>query len=278
MREKYPISSYDNLCDGYGADGVNNTSYILGVTLGIGVSESNLSHKGSSVLEETNAFDLAEVDGPYIGQLNMNVVSSFCGPQGYIWGYDIANNLKNKRIFSELNLESIQYKEKTLPIYDGTFLLEALGKLFGTAQDKKFNIIPGAHVPFASKNIKVHGNGILYSSIGIGIPKDREKNACLLMEDIGLLETECDEEKRIIVENLAKSIIEVGINQKVEYKECLVLYKSREIKGNQTGCALVAAPYFTLARSAVPKNFLGELDFKKLLNISIEEWFNSLRK
>jgi len=39
------------------------------MALGVGVTDVRFSHKGSKLLDEINAFDLAEIDGPYIGQL-----------------------------------------------------------------------------------------------------------------------------------------------------------------------------------------------------------------
>src|SRR5690606_19271134 len=84
------ISPYENYCDGYGNLSSSGNSYILGLTLGIGVAKKQSSHHGSKMLDEINAFDLAEVSGPYIGQLNMSIVSSFCGVQGLIWEYYIA--------------------------------------------------------------------------------------------------------------------------------------------------------------------------------------------
>ncbi len=157
-------------------------------------------------------------------------------------------------------------------VYEGEFLVEALKELFGTVEDKRFNIMPGSHVPFASKNVKMQGPGSLYSAIAIGIPKDRKNNACLLMEDIGMLKAEADYVVTEIIENLTKSVISVGLNQKVEYKKCLVIFHKKFVPLGFTGCSLVAAPYFTLAKNAFPKDLMGRYDLEKLKKMTLQEW------
>lgn len=274
-----PISPYKDKCNGFAAVGTEDKQYVLGVTVGIGVSGKTLSHTGSTVLDETNAFDLAEIDGPYIGQLNMSIVSSFCGPQGCIWGYDLANNLKDRKTFEDLDITEVRLGQSSIKVYNGDFLVEALQELFGTSKDKKFNIIPGAHTPFASKNIKQEGPAILYAAIAIGIPTNRGSNACLLMEDMGTLSSQdITSNKREVVENLAKSILQVGSNQGVEYTECYIVFKYKEVHSGEIGCALVAAPYFTIAQEAIPKSLIGKYDFKKLLKMDLEAWKSYIKK
>ncbi len=116
--------------------------------------------------------------------------------------------------------------------------------------------MPGSHVPCAGKNIKIEGPGIVYAAIGIGIAKDRQKDACLLMEDIGSIplkynKKEIEAYKKLIKINLAKSILQIGRNQRVKYSECFVGVIAIEAAKNEIVCALVAAPYFTLARKAL---------------------------
>jgi histidine decarboxylase len=273
-----PISPYKDKCNGFAAVGTEDKQYILGVSVGIGVAPMGLSHSGSAVLDETNAFDLAEIDGPYIGQLNMSIVSSFCGPQGKIWGFDLANNLERRTRFGGVIPERIKEGESVLEIFNGDFLVDALQELFGTVESKKYNIIPGSHTPFASKNIKSPGPTTLYAAIAIGIPKDRSKDACLLMEDVGFIDERVSKYKESIIKNLAKSVLKVGQNQRVTYKECYIVFKSKEIKENEIGCALVSAPYFTLAQKTIPKNWLGILDFNRLFSISLENWKKFIKK
>ncbi len=276
--KKY-ISPYDNFCNGYAGDSNQDKGYILGVSIGIGISESKFSHKGSNLLDEINAFDLAEVDGPYLGQLNMSIVSSFCGPQGLIWGYDIASNIENRERFTDIGVEQVSFEDETIDIYNGNFLVDSLKLLFGTVNQKNFNLMPGSHVPFASKNIKVNRPGTIYSAIAIGIPEDRKKNACLLMEDVGVCKIQRGEpNKKEIIIKLAESIIQIGKNQGVKFKETMIVFKSKKISKGQTACALVAAPYFTLAQNARPLNREGQRDFNILFSTELKDWSNNIRE
>lgn len=273
------LSPYDKFCNGYAGDSNIDKGYILGVSIGIGISKSKLSHQGSNLLDEINAFDLAEIDGPYLGQLNMSIVSSFCGPQGLIWGYDIASNVKNRTRFTELGIEDVTLGSDTISVYNGDFLVEALKNLFGTVNEKNYNILPGSHVPFASKNIKVNKPCTIYSAIAIGIPQDRKKNACLLMEDVGTCKIKSGEpNKKEIITKLAESIILIGRNQKVKYSETMIVFKSKKVNRKETACALVAAPYFTLAQDAVPSDKLGKKDFNILFDLDLKDWSNNIKK
>ena len=232
------------------------------------------------MLDEIIAFDKAEVDGPYIGQLNMSIVSSFCGPQGLIWGLDIAahNELyKTPLKYNTLIGSEFSHKGKTIKVYDANYLVDATEALFGTNDKKKFIIRPGAHVPFAGKNKKIDTASTIYGAIAIGIPKNRKKDACLLMEDIGVLENEYFRTTPLTIHsNIIRSIIEIGINQNIEYEQCFVALKSCKVLQGQIGCALVAAPYFTLAKSAVPRR-RNLRDFKAFLNMDLDTWKKSVK-
>lgn len=271
---KNALSPYDNYCDGYGNIGASGNSYILGLAIGVGVVDTSFSHQGSHLLDEITAFDLAETEGPFIGQLNMSIVSSFCGPQGLIWGFDIARNpdLYKKSKNSIFN-KTIKYKDQSIKLYEANPIINATKSLFGTVNQKKFILRPGAHVPFAGKNKIIRGKDTVYAAVAIGIPENRQENACLLMEDIGIMQTsEFITDERTIFHNLAKSIIQIGINQHVKYSECFAALKSCKVKDNQIGCALVAAPYFTLARKALIKGNDGNFDFEKMVHCSLSEW------
>lgn len=272
---KYALSPYPNYCEGYGNIGASGNCYILGLTLGVGITTVDCTHEGSTLLDEINAFDLAEIDGPYIGQLNMSTVSSFCGPQGLIWGYDIAKT--NELYTNVVSDKPIEYKGNLINAYDAGALVDSTKKLFGTINNKRFVIRPGAHVPFAGKHKIITNKGVIYAGVGLGIPKDRETNACILMEDIGVKKNELFEtDEKTILENLAKSIIKIGINQGISYKECFVAIKTCVISENQVGCALVAAPYFTIAQNAIPKDNIGNPDYPKMATITLDEWEKSI--
>lgn len=263
------FSPYSQYCDGYGNPGSVGNNYLTSFVLCAGVADIKFRHPGSDVLDQINAFDKAEVDDTYIGQINMITVSSFCGPQGKVWGYDVA---RHPDLFTKHPQVS---QVKNIPVYTARPLLEASKKLFGTVTSKRFPLMPGAHVPCANKNIKKSGPVHLYCTLGLGVPEDREKNAILLMEDVGEISVGLDGQeflkkyKTNILTQMANSILEIGENQKVRYKEIFVEIVDREIKGGQIGCGLVAAPYFSLAQNAIPNNFntVGDMS-----NLSLIEW------
>ncbi|GAB4287077.1 MAG: histidine decarboxylase, pyruvoyl type [Candidatus Dojkabacteria bacterium] len=266
---KNAISPYAKYCDGYGNLGSSGDAYILGLTLGIGVVKKEFSHPGSTMLDQINAFDTAEIYGPYLGQINMSVVSSFCGLRGLIWGYDIAKSeIVNKK--SNLLMYST-HKGKRKPVYSINPLIDATEKLFGNVEKRNFPLIPGAHVPCATKNIKVEGPARVYAAIAIGIAEDRNKDACLLMEDVGLIREQKEEEINIyhnlITNRISRSVIQIGMNQKVEYKKILVGVRSIFANEGEFACSLVAAPYFTIAKDAIPHGSI-----EKLTKMNLNEW------
>lgn len=269
FKYKKALSPYNKYCDGYGNHGASGNNYIIGLTLGVGNSDLSLSHEGSRTLSEINAFDRAETYSAYIGQVNMSIVSSFCGLNGMIWGYDIA---KSDKIYSrhKVDLKDIVLDDGfKVNVYSAVPLIDATIRLFGTVSKKRFPLMPGAHVPFAGKNIKMHGPKNIYSGIAIGVPEDRSRNACLLMEDMGYIPTDVDKNvkkyKQVILQKLAQSVVEVGKNQRVKFKEIFVEMNNIFINEGDIGCALVAAPYFTLARNAAPEDI-------NLNTCSLDEW------
>lgn len=273
---KHAISAYDNYCDGSRGNS-NHNSYLLGLVLGVASVPINLSHKGSQILDEINAFDRAEIEETYIGQINMIIVSSFCGPQGLIWGYDLAvpNNLKTHH---RLVSPTVEQFDRMIPVYTAQPLLEATKELFGTVTEKRFPLLPGAHVPCAGQNKKETGPKRLYCALGIGIPKDRAEAACLLMEDLGFLPESLsgltlDSYRKLVLDKVVKSVIEVGYNQQVEYREVFVEMKDILVQEKEMGCVLVAAPYFKLAKKAVPNGQPGQVT-----NLSLEKWKGYVKK
>ncbi|MFA6250250.1 MAG: histidine decarboxylase, pyruvoyl type [Candidatus Shapirobacteria bacterium] len=250
------ISSSENYCEGYQNPGSSGNTYIIGLSLGIGKTRIGLSHDGSQILDKINAFDKAEVQDTNLGQINMITVSSFCGINGLIWGYDLVPP-DQLRIPHYTGINYVKKNNHTVPIYSAKPLLIATKKLFGTIKQKRFPLMPGSHVPCAGKHINETGPRHIYSAIAIGIPKSRSLSACLLMEDMGWMPVRQNAvsrklSKRMIIENLAKSIIEVGENQHVEYKEIFADLADIHVSHGQLGCALVAVPYFTLAKKAIP--------------------------
>jgi len=233
---------------------------VLGSVLVTGKDQIKFSNEGSQVLDEINAFDIAERNGPYIGQLNMSTVSSFCGPQGLILGYDF---LQSKNLLTKDNIfREYVYMEKIIKAYYMYPLIQSTEAILGLVHKKRFPLIPGAHVAFANKSFKAKGKCTIYSAVAIGIALDREKDACLLMEDCGYLKSS----EEVILNNLCMSVLQVGRNQNVRYEKILVGIKIEHVEENEVGCALVAMPYMTLAKELVDKRL------NDLISLTLEEW------
>lgn len=275
MPKNIPTSNYEKYCTGYQNPDNQGPGYILGVSLNIGAAPISFGSPDTQMLDEINAFDIAEAEGTYLGQINMIKVSSFCGPQGAIWGYDIVKHpaFDNKQ---KLLLQKIDHgDQKEVPVYSAQPLMDATQRLIGTRDKKRFPLLAGSHVPCATKKIIRNGPCHLYCALAIGIPKNRDKNACLLMEDIGEVDFKTNAEKitnqakQKILMDAAKSVLVIGSNQKVEYKEIYVEMTGVIVKRGYIGCALIAAPYLNLAKKAVPAKYKS---FEDLQNITLTEW------
>lgn len=237
-------SPHKNHCMGYPGQG----PYFTGFAMGSSSVPTKLGNKGSSVLDRINAFDMAEVNDTYLGQINMITVSSFCGPHGLLWGYDIART-EDFLISDDLETEDIN-EFSDLEIHSGKNLRASTRELFGTNKKRNFPLFPGSHVFTAQKFISSPGPINLYGSFAVGIPDNREENACLFMEDVGCIKNESKEEKRKILKNMVYSIRAIGSNQIVNYKTIYVDIITQKVEKGETGGVLVASPYFLLAKNA----------------------------
>ena len=114
-REIQYCGSEKEYCEGYFSTALGN-SYLLGVNYAVAKVRKQFGHEGSSVLDEINAFDMAEITNANVGQINAIKVSSFCGPRGHIWGYDICKveqslnnwNLRNRKTTTIANMVPIE--------------------------------------------------------------------------------------------------------------------------------------------------------------------------
>ncbi len=255
-----PAGRFEEYCEGYFA--ADAPQYMLGVSVKTGVVANSLICPGSTLLDEINAFDTAEVSGVNLGQLNVITVSSFCGPQGMIWGYDVCPPAHGHR-----SLGSTARNGQQAEILDLDDLAAPFERLIGTVEEKRFPFMPGSHVPAALKMKTSREPGILYAALALGIPENRRRQACLMMENTGLCADDgtWEEKRRQVIEAQAQSVLAIGENQQVRYSRIFVGVSSVAIRPGQTGCAMAMAPYFRLARNA----FLRDRD---LSTLTIDEW------
>ena len=257
------ISPYDNYCVGFSGKG----SYLTALVISIGITKKKFIYLGSEMFDSILAYDVAEVDNTYLGQINMEIVSSFCGPEGLIWGYDIAKE-ESSEIPPFLNKKDIK-KFKRIRIRDGDNLRKAAHILFGTRQIKHFPLLPGTIVPCAGRFHIKKGPIFLYAALAIGIPENRENHACVLMEDVGDLKRVNPTTRQKVLTDAALSVLEIGKNHNIKYKEIFVDFLVKKVQSDEIGCALIAMPYFHLAKKAFDNN---------LINQTLEKWVGRKQK
>lgn len=276
--DRTAISPYKNYCDGYSRPGSTGNGYVSVVKVMTGSVEKT----DDFLLDGIVAYDRAEANGAYIGQINMETASSFCGVAGNVWGYDLA---RNPRLDSDTPLfEVTQYDGSKLPIYDAAPLLEAGQSLFGTEHQRRFPPAPGAHVICANKSTtngrpatgypdpaKGEAYGV-WGYIALSITRSRESSADLFIEDAGAW-TENDNEGDLVSfledhrRSVAWSIVACGKDQSVLYDRTYMSFSHIIMKPGEIGTALTVAPYVTLAQDAVPSG-----GFSKLYDLSLSEW------
>ncbi|RJP26797.1 MAG: hypothetical protein C4536_15245 [Actinobacteria bacterium] len=261
------IGPQRQFCIGYTGQG----GYCIAPVISIGSTRETISRGGSKILDAIVAYDDAEVEDTYIGQINMITVSSFCGPQGVIWGYDLAwNGIPSPPLLSEG--EAAEFAG--LRIINGASLRQSSRMLFGTRRKRHFPLQPGSHVPCAAKYRSYRGPCVLYAAMAIGIPEERGSHACLFMEDVGkctayAAESDGEKERKRITLNVIRSILRIGENHGIHYGTVIADVVVEGIREGHVGCALVAAPYFHLAADAY------EHDLHRL---SLQQWYGIKRR
>ena len=262
------VAPFDNYCDGYGNPGASGQGYICALTLGIGMVDRDMDQ----VLEGIVAYDRAESQGnAYFGQINMIAASSFCGLNGALWGYDLARHDRISDHKVKALFEAKRHDGKAIPVYSAEPLIDSAARLFGSNDQRRFPLLPGAQVICATKEYVAAGPKYIWSAIAISIAEDRGKDSCLFIEDAGEVavadSADIDKFGDKLLRNIAKCAVRCGKDNNALYKEIWISYRIKWIPEGQVGCALVAAPYLVLAKKAVPDN-----DPRKLLNITISEW------
>ena len=126
-------------------------------------------------------------------------VSSFSGPLGVIWGYDLAppDDLRGKLWFHvhedphDMFTPNPQSPPK-VPVCNIEPLLITSQSLFGTVSHRRFPLMAGAHVPCAVKeayfldpNTNKPTSGWLWNFLSLVIAENHDTDACSIVEDAG---------------------------------------------------------------------------------------------
>jgi len=276
--DRTAISGYPAWCDGYARPGNTGNGYVSVVKVATGVVEKT----DDSLLDGIVAYDRAEANDAYIGQINMETASSFCGIAGNVWGYDLAYNSTLDNLQPMFTAK--QYDGSDLPVYDAGPLIDAGIALFGTEQRRRFPPAPGAHVICANKSTtnlrprdrapdpdKGEAYGV-WCYIALSIARDRYNSADLFIEDAGTW-TKNDDEAELTAflddhqKAVAWSIVACGKDQSVLYDRTFMAYAHVIMKPGFVGTALTVAPYVTLAQRAVPAS-----GFNTLYDLTLSDW------
>jgi histidine decarboxylase len=202
----------------------------------------------SLLLDQIIAFDKAEAAEANLTQTNLIQVSSFCGPQGLLLGYDL---------FPQPLVVHPGIPPDAFPfvVYDVSPLLTASKTLLGTVEEPHFPIRPGQHVLCAYKVGYAEELCTQYAALAIALPENRNTQADLIMEDHGVLltvgENAADVWQRNIMTGLLQSIDHIGANLHVRYVRVFVGLRGHCLKSGEVGCALTAASYLHLATEAL---------------------------
>lgn len=278
--DRRAIGPFEAYCDGYGRPGAQGLGYVCVLK----VATATVEKSDDALLDGIVALDRAEAGEAYLGQINMETASSFCGIAGHIWGLDLAvaeaiAGGRQTPLFSV-----VQHDASELPVYDGEPLLEAGRALFGTAQRRRFPLAPGAHVICANKSVTAYRprrgrpdpeRGQAYGVwcyLALSIARDRRSAADLFMEDAGLW-LDGDSEGGLIAWleghrlRVAESIVACGRGQGLLFERTYLCATHALIPPGHLGIALAVAPYLVLARKAVPGG-----DFDRLAGLTLAQW------
>lgn len=251
------VGPFADYCTGYLNPGTSGLGYIVTFKLSTGQVKADTD----LVLEGIVSYDRAEKNDAYIGQINMLTASSFCGLNGAVWGYDLA-----KADLQPLTIEK-RHDGMEIPILQVEPLLDATERLFGREGQRRFSLLPGAMVVCANKSCTHKGPTTVWCAVALAIAENREIAAHLIIEDIG-----SGQPSPNLLENMYKSILLCGEHQSVLYQKIFVGYKELSVGAGVVGCALVCAPYVTLAQKAIPPGCKPA----DLLHLTISEWEQAL--
>ena len=254
------VGPWDRFCSALGHLGASGGCSVAVITLTSGVVRTSLR---SRILNEILAFDMAEFFG-HLRQVNAIVVSSFAGPECTIWGYDAA---RNEVLDSQAAVLAVQRHDgKVIPVKPLRPLLEA-----GDALLAAYPLLPGTVTPCALRTITAAGPCVVSAALGVGIAEHRGRDADLFMEDVRVQRrhwrpwqarrsgpADCGHQEWAA--EIAASIVAVGGQQGVLYREIFAGVTSTQVPAGYFGGAVAGIPYCLLPRAAVPDDPAGLLD------------------
>ncbi len=279
-RDDRAVGPFAAYCDGYARPGAEGLGYVCVLK----VATATVEKSDDALLDGIVALDRAEAAGAYLGQINMQTASSFCGIAGHVWGHDlaVAEDIAGHRLTPLFSVT--QHDGSALPVYDGQPLLQAGVALFGTADARRFPPAPGAHVICANKSVTAYRPRLdhidaeagqaygVWCFLALSLARDRGAAADLFIEDAGVW-TRNDREADLVAwlddhrPRVAESIVACGRGQGLLFERTYLCVAHAMIPPGHLGIALAVAPYLVLARRALPDG-----DFAALAGLTLPEW------
>lgn len=283
------VGPFGPYCMGYMNPGASGYGYVNAMKLSVGkVNVQGLDPGTESIV----AYDRCEKNDAYIGQINMLTASSFCGINGALWGYHLA---QADAIAAGTLQPLFTYpgphdpagdklpRQSTVPVYPVAPLLDAAERLFGRMERqpgghvdrRRFPPLPGAHVVCANKSAGGRGPCYVWSAIAVAIAANRDSTASLFIEDANVadsreaMETLLEQSLRAV----AKSMILCGQEQNIVFSRIYAGAKYLYVGPDEWGCALACAPYLLLARDAIPPGQPA----RSLIGLNLSQWENALQ-
>lgn len=266
------VGAFNRYCAGYLNPGASGLGYIAALKL----SAAGMKCGGDDGLEIS--YNRAERNDAFMGQINRMNSSAFCGLNGALWGYDLVkpDEFKNGRI-DPLEIKK-RHDNERVPVWDMQPLLDTTERLFGTDEQRRFPLLPGALVPCAEKKYRKQGPALIRCLMVLAIVEDRENNADLVLQYAGVKDESAKTglnrmSKQELYEKSISSVLICGEDQGVLYKEIFFGYKEMNISEGEVGCSLCCMPYITLAQDAIPENTQPEV----LTGMTVSQWENALK-
>jgi len=294
------VSPYPKFCDGYSRPGQQGTGYVSVLKASCGQCEKTCD----DVLDGIVSYDRAEANDGYIGQINMETASSFCGVAGQVWGMDLAFNSVLEHAQPLFVERGVNADGSDLPVYDAGPLFDAGIALFGREKCRVFPPVPGGHVICANKSglsfrpkdrppkyLEGVGEGYgVWAVIALSFTKDKTRSADLFIEDTGSWPSKCTPELPYDTMNkeelsnaldawlqshrraVVKSIIACGVDSDVSFDCTFIGWSYIIMDPGWIGTSIACAPYISLAKNAILKNQQGCPQYDLLNQTTLAEW------
>lgn len=193
----------------------------------------------------------------YLGKVNLLGSFRYIGPDGALWGYDLARHdgLDVQQPLFRLPRQDAD----ELPVYDMKPLLNAAERIFGTADSQRFPIRPGSCLAGEGRRMEARGPVWIWSVMGVAIPANRNVAAVTVACDAGLFGNGSNDENDMIgyadgaLRRVAHGLLAAGNDMQAVWEKLYVGCKYIFVEPEHLGCVVAYAPAFRLARRCVPE-------------------------